>query len=154
MDDGRTGSKKKCEIRCYAHRRAYSCLNAGRAVSGGRGAVISGAGGNGHSGCALAVLFGLILLCAPGELPASDAKTDVAKPINCATAEGDIRVLESEKAHVAEQVLKGAMAVSPSGAVLGIITGTEKEHLSVGSGEYNQMIDDKIAAIKQKCGVK
>ena len=97
-------------------------------------------------------LFGLMLLFVPGQLPAQDTKADVAKPINCTTAEGDIRVLESEKAHAMDQIAKGVTALAPAGIVLGVITGTEKKKLQVASGDYNQMIDQKIAAIKQKCG--
>jgi hypothetical protein len=34
------------------------------------------------------------------------------------------------------------------------VTGTEKEKLKVGTGEYNKMIDKRIAEINEKCGVK
>ena len=34
------------------------------------------------------------------------------------------------------------------------VTGTEKEKLEVGTGEYNKMIDKRIAEIKETCGVK
>ena len=44
-------------------------------------------------------------------------------------------------------------SISPPGAVVGIITGTEKEKLKVGVGDYNKMIDQRIAEIKEKCGV-
>jgi hypothetical protein len=100
----------------------------------------------------IAALF-CILLFAPGGALAQDAEKDVAKPINCATAEGDIRTLKSEKAHVAEQMAKGVMAIAPAGMVLGVVTGTEKDNLSVASGDYNKMIDDKIAAIKKQCNI-
>lgn len=93
----------------------------------------------------------IILLFTSSGLLAQDAKKDVAKPINCATAEGDIRVLESEKTHAAEQTAKGVMAIAPAGMVVGVVTGTEKENLSVASGDYNKMIDEKIAAIKKQC---
>jgi hypothetical protein len=81
------------------------------------------------------------------------AQQDLAKPINCATARGDIRVLQSEKAHVASQILAGVTAIQPAGAVLSVASGTEAAKLEVASGEYNNMIDQKIAAIKQTCGV-
>jgi hypothetical protein len=76
------------------------------------------------------------------------AREDLAKPINCSTGRDDIRVLHSEKAHVASQILAGVTAIQPASAVLSVATGTEKDKLEVASGEYNRMIDDKIATIK------
>ena len=37
-------------------------------------------------------------------------------PINCQTADGDIRVLQSEKANVAQRAVEGATAIYPAGA--------------------------------------
>ena len=74
-------------------------------------------------------------------------------PINCSTAEGDLRVLEQEKAHVAQQIFEGATAITPAGAVLGILTGTELTKLEVAIGVYNKKIDERIAAIKKHCGL-
>ncbi len=51
-------------------------------------------------------------------------QASLAQPINCSTAEGDLRVLQSEKAR-----------------------------FEVGTGKYNQMIDDKMAKIKGECGL-
>jgi len=62
-------------------------------------------------------------------------------------------VLQSEKAHVASQILAGVTAIQPAGAVLSVATGTEKAKLEVASGEYNKMIDQKIATIKKTCGM-
>jgi hypothetical protein len=75
---------------------------------------------------------------------------EMKQPIQCATAEGDIRVLKSEKAHAAQQIAEGVTSI----AVVGIITGTEKEKMKVGVGEYNRMIDQRIAEIKETCGVE
>ena len=76
------------------------------------------------------------------------------QPINCATAEGDIRVLQSEKAHVAQQFAMGISAIAPASLVLGTLTGTEQIKAQVASGEYNRMIDQKIAQIRATCGLK
>jgi len=38
--------------------------------------------------------------------------------------------------------------------VIGLITGTEETKTQVASGEYNQMIDQRIAQIKQTCGIR
>jgi hypothetical protein len=74
-------------------------------------------------------------------------------PVNCATAQGDIRVLENEKAHVASQVAMGVTAIYPAGLVVGLLTGTEGEKLKVASGEYNKAIEAKIEEIKRTCGL-
>jgi hypothetical protein len=97
----------------------------------------------------------LTILVAACSSPISyEAKHDLAQPVNCATAEEDIRTLENEKASVAERAKAGVTAVAPAGAVLGILTMTEKEKLEVGSGVYNQKIDAKIAQIKRECGIE
>jgi hypothetical protein len=78
---------------------------------------------------------------------------EMQQPINCATAEGDIRVLKSEKAHVGQQIVEGVTSITPPGFIVGVVTGTEKEKMKVGVGEYNEMIDKRIAEIKEKCGI-
>jgi hypothetical protein len=96
------------------------------------------------------VAFSMLAACSP---ISQQAQQDLAKPINCATAEGDIRVLQSEKAHALTQIASGVTALSPAGAVLGVASGTETAKLQVASGEYNQMIDRKIADIKRTCRI-
>jgi hypothetical protein len=73
--------------------------------------------------------------------------------INCATAEGDIRMLQHEKAHVAQQIAMGITAIAPAGIVMGVIMGTEQTKLQVATGDYNRMIDQRIADIKMTCGL-
>ena len=75
-------------------------------------------------------------------------------PINCATAEGDIRMLQHEKAHVTAQIAAGVSSLSPAGAVVGLVTGTEGANLNVTTGKYDKMIDQRIAEIKAHCGIK
>ena len=48
----------------------------------------------------------------------------------------------------------GVTAVTPVGLVAGTATGQEKGKLQVASGDYNKMIDQKIAQIKATCGIK
>jgi hypothetical protein len=102
----------------------------------------------------------VILICVVMLLPACAAfkqkKTlkEMKQPINCATADGDIRVLQSEKAHVAQQIVEGVTALFPAGAVLGILTGTEGTKLRVAVGEYDRAIDKRIAEIKKECEVE
>ncbi len=80
-----------------------------------------------------------------------EAKQQLAKPVNCATAEGDLRVLETEKTHVGNQVFQGVSAIAPIGLVTGILTGTEGDKIKVATGEYNTQIEAKIAEIKRTC---
>jgi len=74
-------------------------------------------------------------------------------PVNCATADGDIRVLQSEKAHVASQIAMGVTAIYPASLVVGLLTGTEGTKIQVATGEYNKALDAKIAEIKSTCGL-
>jgi len=80
---------------------------------------------------------------------------DLDRParIDCRTAQGDLRVLQSEKAHIAQRVVEGATAIYPAGAVMGILTGTEGTKLQVATGEYDDKIDARMAEIRSKCGL-
>ncbi len=75
-------------------------------------------------------------------------------PINCDTAEEHIKTLESEKTRIGKQILVGATAVTPAGAVIGILTLSEVDKLEIAVGEYNRKVDERIAAIKEKCGLE
>ena len=81
-------------------------------------------------------------------------ETDANKPVNCATADADIRVLKSEKVHASQQLAAGVSAITPIGLVAGVVTGTEGTKAKVATGDYNDMLDYKIAEIKRECGVK
>ncbi len=74
-------------------------------------------------------------------------------PVNCATAEGDLRVLRGEKANVAARITEAVSSPTPAGATLGILTLTETTKWKVAAGEYNKMIDKRIAQIKAECGI-
>jgi hypothetical protein len=74
-------------------------------------------------------------------------------PINCATAEGDIRMLQNEKASVAQQAAMGVTAIAPVGLVAGLVTRTEGTKVKVATGEYNKALDAKIAEIKATCSI-
>ncbi len=97
------------------------------------------------------VLVVLLAGCASQE---KKVEQQMQQPINCATAEGDLRVLQSEKTHVGSQVAQGLGAIAPAGIVIGLVTGTEKTKLQVASGDYNRMIDQRIAQIKKTCGIR
>ena len=72
-------------------------------------------------------------------------------PITCETAKVDIATLENAKASVAKQVISGVRAVNPFSAAAGVVLGDERDRLDVASGDYNDRIDAKIAAIKRRC---
>ena len=77
-----------------------------------------------------------------------------SSPINCATADGDLRVLQSEKANVAQRIAEGVTAIYPAGLVLGVVTGTEGTKLKVAVGDYDKQIDQRMAEIKSTCNVQ
>jgi hypothetical protein len=99
----------------------------------------------------LAVIAMLVPACA---MKYKKTEQEMKQPINCATAEGDLRALEAEKANVAQQIAAGVTSIVPVSLVVGLVTGTEGAKISVATGEYNKMIDQRIAEIKQKCNVQ
>ena len=101
---------------------------------------------------------GLLVVCVVMLLTAcvkdeQRVEQEMKQPVNCATAEGDIRTLEQEKSHVAKQVATGVTAITPIGLVMGVVTGTEGTKLRVATGTYNTKIDQRIAEIKRTCGL-
>ena len=91
----------------------------------------------------------MVLGMAQGAAAQSDPLTH---PINCATAEGDIRALNAEKEHAQQQQLLDVAAITPAGALLGLIKGNEKKKLEMLSGDYEKQIDARIAATQAQCG--
>ena len=90
----------------------------------------------------------ILVACTP---ISQEAKRDLRRPVNCATAEEDIRSLEVQKAGTEKLILNGLAAVLPGSIILGVFTGEEDERIAVASGDYNQAIDLKIARIKRTC---
>ena len=99
------------------------------------------------------LVFGLVLLAGCAMEFKKDEKAAEAEKVNCATARGDIRVLQAEKANVAEQIAMGVTAIYPAAFVIGLLTRTEDTKYQVAIGEYNKMLDAKIAQIKTTCGI-
>jgi hypothetical protein len=99
------------------------------------------------------LLFGPSLGCAMHQKQVEEEIKSGA-PVDCRTAEGDVRVLQQEKAHVVQRIVEGATAITPAGIVLGILTGTEGTKLKVAIGEYNETIDERIALIQSTCGIE
>jgi hypothetical protein len=101
------------------------------------------------------IVLGCIVMLMPAcALKQKKVEKEMKQPINCATAEGDIRMLQQEKAHVAQQILEGVTAIVPASLVLGIVTGTEGTKIKVATGEYNKAIDKRMSEIKSQCGVQ
>ena len=76
-------------------------------------------------------------------------------PINCFTAEGDVRVLRSEKANVTQQMAAGLSAIVPTSIVVGLVTGTEGTKAQVESGEVQPQDrrQDRRDQIDLRCAV-
>jgi hypothetical protein len=79
---------------------------------------------------------------------------DAKMPINCPSAEADIRVLKSEKTHASQQLATGVTTIVPIGLFTSAVTGKTGQDVKVATGDYNKMLDKKIAEIQQTCGVK
>ena len=98
------------------------------------------------------LVFGFLGGCAMQQK--KDMKeASTALPVDCRTAEGDLRVLQNEKAYLVERAAEGFSAVTPPGAILGILTGTELTKVEVAIGVYDQKIDERITQIKAECGL-
>jgi hypothetical protein len=104
----------------------------------------------GTSLCALGLAMA-VTSCAMEEK--KHAAAAQAMSVDCATAPGDLRVLNSEKASTASKIGNGISMIAPIGLVAGLITGTEKTKYEVTTGEYNKALDTKIAQIKAACPV-
>ena len=102
----------------------------------------------------ISVLVCMVMLLPSCALKDKKVEKEMKQPINCATAEGDIRMLQHEKAHVAQQIVDGVTSIVPASLVIGIVTGTETEKIRVATGDYNKAIDKRIAEIKAQCGVQ
>jgi len=97
------------------------------------------------------MFFSLVISLPVFAVDTKEVQEDLAKPINCATAEGDIRVLKSEKAHVGKKIAAGVESIAPPSLVFHLIKHTEDDQIKVATGEYDKMIDKRIAEIEADC---
>ena len=103
--------------------------------------------------------LGTLLLLGACSPISEKAKEEIAKPINCPTAEQDIAVLESERASVLDRLASGAQFVVPVAVAVNILqTGAGSGDVvddknAVAGGDYNEQIDAKIKEIKDTCGL-
>lgn len=97
-------------------------------------------------------VIGLAILTGACQMQEKKTEARVKEmPINCETAPGDLRMLDEEKKSTAQRVSAGVRSVVPIGLVGGVLTGTAGTKYRIATGQYNQMLDDKIAQIKQAC---
>ncbi len=82
-----------------------------------------------------------------------ETKAELARPVNCRTAQSDIAILESERASTGRQILSGVRAVMPVAAVVGLLSGDYNDRVKVASGSYNDALAAKIDEIKSRCGI-
>ncbi len=97
-----------------------------------------------------------LLLAACGPTVSDDAKMQLAKDVNCSTAQQDVATLENNR------VSTGAQYVVPAAAAVNIFRaynqdGTAEEFYNdrekVVTGEYNKSVDAKIEEIQRLCGL-
>ena len=86
--------------------------------------------------------------------PEKQVQANLDKPVDCTTAQADIKTLTSEKARTAREIEDGASSIIPIGAVAHLFGGSEKESYEIGTGEYNRKLDAKIAEIKAQCNTR
>ncbi|WP_348635089.1 hypothetical protein [Ruegeria sp. HKCCSP335] len=98
-----------------------------------------------------AVLAVAVLLFVPDVAVA--ANDGERHPVNCATAEGDLRAIAAERKHAQDQQLESVAAITPAGALLGLVTGTEHKRLQMLSGDYINQLDARSAEIKKTCNL-
>jgi len=100
---------------------------------------------------ALALLAGC---AAQAPAPEKQVQANLAKAVDCSTAQADIQTLMSEKARTSQEIEDGAGSIIPVGAVAHMFGGSETESFEIGTGEYNRKLDAKIAQIKQQCNIQ
>lgn len=104
------------------------------------------------------ISFGIAVAMATTAAFAESAQSEKVEqienaPVNCDTAEQDLAVLARERKDAEGKKVVSLTALSPGGAVLGIVTGTEDKKLEMLSGDYIKKIDAKTAEIKSTCNL-
>jgi hypothetical protein len=98
--------------------------------------------------------FGLVGCASEYKQEAKQEQQAKTMKVNCATAKGDIAMLQGEKESAAKQAEAGVSTFTPVGAVAGFLTGTEGEKAQLASGDYNKALDQAINRIKTTCGLQ
>ena len=76
--------------------------------------------------------------------------------VNCDTAKEDIAHLEHEKKSTDDRAVKGVVSIMPIGLAINTADSVAKsgEHKEMDIKEYNEKLTQRIAEIKQACGIK
>ncbi len=98
--------------------------------------------------------FTITSLLVIGSVTLGGATVQSQRVIDCANAPQQLAHLEHEKKSTIERIGKGVTSIMPVGLVLNLLKGTEKEHLEMATGEYNDRIDAHIAEIKKACDIR
>ena len=97
------------------------------------------------------------LLAACGIPAAMEAKAKPYQPppVNCATAESDLRIMEAEKFRIKARTERGGVPfIAPISLVVGARAGdSHGDKYKISTGDYNDMIDKRMAEIKRECGL-
>ena len=102
---------------------------------------------------AVALVIGLSGCASEYKKEAKEEQAAKTMPVNCATAQADLKTLNNEKVSAAQQAAAGVSTVTPIGLVAGLVTGTEGEKAQVTTGEYNKVLDAAITRIKTTCNI-
>jgi hypothetical protein len=102
---------------------------------------------------AVALLVGVTGCVSEYKKEGKEEQAAKVMPVNCKTAQGDIRMLTSEKANVAKEAAAGVTAIVPVGLVVGLVTGTEGDKFQVATGDYDKALDAAITRIKTTCNI-
>ena len=76
--------------------------------------------------------------------------------VNCDTAEEDIAHLQHEQKSTDDRAVKGVVSIMPIGLAINTADSVAKsgEHKEMDIKEYNEKLTQRIAEIKQACGIK
>ena len=76
--------------------------------------------------------------------------------VNCDTAKGDIAHLQHEQKSTDDRIAKGVFSIMPIGLALNTTQSVADSgsHKEMDIKEYNEKLTQRIAEIKQACGIK
>lgn len=105
-----------------------------------------------RSAISAVVLLGAVAACAQPATPQEQKLiSDLAQPIDCLTARGDLRMLGAEKNYALQRIADGSESIDPAGFVIGDTTQSKEQQLKIATERYHKLIDRKIADIQRIC---
>lgn len=91
----------------------------------------------------LILLCGLVLLLASCAAPITREEVQNTT-YDCTNVDTKLSELNEEKEKNNKRVLSGVKSVMPVGAVVGIVQGRYKENVAIATGEWAEILDEKI----------